>query len=156
MKKTNAMRELDSAKIPYEYIEYDGENGRIDAVQIAKKIGVAPEKLFKTLIVENPQHAGFICVVPAAATLDLKKAAKAFGEKSLNMLPLKELTVLTGYVHGGCSPIGTKKKMPVVIDEMAGILDEMYVSGGHIGLSIKLAPHDLQRFTNALIADITS
>ena len=155
MEKTNVLRLLDNAGIPYRALEYSGEDGRIDALSIAEKTGIPPEQCFKTLVTENPAHEHFVFVMPATSGLDLKKAAKASGSKSIVMIPQKELFPLTGYIHGGCSPIGMKKLFPVFIDETAQLFDAIRVSGGRVGVSIEIAPDALLSYTGAKFVDLT-
>ena len=152
--KTNALRLAESAGLLFTACEYDTSDGRIDAVAIAEKIGRSREEVFKTLVVQAPGHEHFVFIVPAANELDLKKAAKAAARKSIEMIPLKKLLPLTGYVHGGCSPIGMKKKFPTFIDETAILFDRIFVSGGYVGLNLEIAPEELAGFVNAEFADI--
>ena len=152
--KTNAMRLIESAKTAYHAYEYDVSDGRIDALAIAEKIGRSADEVFKTLVVEAPGHEYFVFVVPAASELDLKKAARAAGRKSIDLIPQKQLLPLTGYVHGGCSPLGMKKLFPTFIDESAILCETMCVSGGRIGLNLALQPEDLAGLVNAEFADI--
>jgi len=137
--KTNALRMLDARKIPYEVHVYDNEDGQIHGTAVAGKIGKAPETVFKTLI----SHSGpnlYVFVIPVAEELDLKKAAKAAGEKKIEMLPVKDLLKWTGYIRGGCSPVGMKKLYPTFIDSTAEPLETMAVSAGKIGMQMELAP----------------
>ncbi|MBR1847588.1 MAG: Cys-tRNA(Pro) deacylase [Bacilli bacterium] len=153
MDKTNVMRLLDVAKIPYVMHEYDPE--AVDGMEVARLVGENPEAVFKTLICENPKHEHFVFDIPVNAELDLKKAAKACGSKSIDLIPLKELLPLTGYVHGGCSPIGLKKMFPVYIDETAILFDTIYISGGKRGLQVELSPQDLADYVHATFIDLT-
>ena len=153
--KTNALRLAESAGLLFTACEYDTSDGRIDAVAIAEKIGRSREEVFKTLVVQAPGHEHFVFIVPAANELDLKKAAKAAARKSIEMIPMKELLPLTGYVHGGCSPLGMKKLFPTFIDESAILFDTICVSGGRIGLNIAVDPEKLAEVINAEFADIT-
>jgi Cys-tRNA(Pro)/Cys-tRNA(Cys) deacylase len=153
--KTNVLRLLEGANIPFEWFEYDVSDGRTDAVSVAEKIGANPEQVFKTLVVSGAPRSWFVFVIPSVMTLDLKKAARAAGQKFVEMLPQKELLPLTGYVHGGCSPIGQKKAFPTFIDETAQLHDHIYVSGGHVGLNIRIAPDSLLDFVGAAYADLT-
>lgn len=140
--KTNAMRILDAKKIEYEVLIYDNEDGNIHGTAVAEKVGRPPEVVFKTLV----SHSGpqlYVFVIPVAEELDLKKAAKAAGEKKIEMLPVKELQKWTGYIRGGCSPVGMKKLYPTYIDSSAAALDKMAVSAGKIGMQIELAPSEL-------------
>lgn len=146
--KTNAMRILDKANISYEIIEYDNKDGKIHGNAVAAKINKPSEMVFKTLVTQNKDNL-FIFVIPVGAELDLKKAAKAAGEKKLDMLPVNELQKWTGYIRGGCSPIGMKKLYSTFIDEEAMILETMIVSAGKIGMQVELAPQDLIEVTQA-------
>ncbi len=152
--KTNAMRMLDRLKIPYEYLTYECDEF-ISGISIADKIGLPHELVYKTLVTTGKSGDHYVFVLPIEAELDLKKAAKAVKEKSLEMLPVKEITKVTGYVRGGCTAIGMKKKFPAILDESAKILDQIYVSGGKIGMQLKLKPEDLKRASGAEYADVT-
>lgn len=154
LKKTNALRILEEAKIEYQAFEYDGEGGKITGVEIAERIGQPIDDVCKTLVTTTDRKEYFIFVIPVAETLDLKKAAKAAGVKALSMLPLAKLFPLTGYFHGGCSPIGTKTHMDVFIHESIQNAPFCYVSGGRIGLNIKVCPSDLARITRATFAPL--
>ena len=154
MEKTNVLRLLDNAGIPYRALEYSAEDGRIDALSIAEKTGIPPEQCFKTLVTENPAHEHFVFVMPATSGLDLKKAARVSGSKSIAMILQKTLLPLTGYLHGGCSPIGMKKLFPTFIEETAQLYDEIGVSGGRIGLTVVINPADLATFIGAQFADL--
>ena len=138
--KTNAMRILDKMKIKYEMMSYEVNDGKIDGITVANKIGKAPEAVFKTLVTHNGPQQLYVFVIPVAAELDLKKAAKAANQKSIEMLAVKDLQKYTGYIRGGCSPIGMKKQYPTFIDESALELTEIIVSGGKIGTQIVLEP----------------
>ncbi|MFJ7848398.1 Cys-tRNA(Pro) deacylase [Peribacillus sp. NPDC097206] len=138
--KTNAMRILDKMKIKYEMMSYDANDGKIDGITVAYKIGKSPETVFKTLVTHNGPQQLYVFVIPVAAELDLKKAAKAAGVKKIEMLAVKDLQKYTGYIRGGCSPIGMKKQYPTFIDESALDLSEIIVSGGKIGTQIVLEP----------------
>lgn len=155
IKKTNAMRLLDQAHIPYEYYEYETTDGKIDAVSVARKIGQEPEQVFKTLVTQSPAREHFVFVIPSVCELDLKLAAKAANQKSIEMLPLKQLLGTTGYVHGGCSPIGMKKPFPIFIDETALLYDQFCVSAGKVGINLCLRPRDLASFVQATFADLS-
>jgi len=152
--KTNALRLAESAGLDFEAFEYDVSDGRIDANAIAEKLNRSPDEVFKTLVTQAPGHEYFVFIVPAAGELDLKKAAKAAGKKSIEMIPMKELLPLTGYVHGGCSPLGMKKLFPTFIDETAQLFDRIWVSGGRVGLNISIPPETLAALVNAVFADI--
>ncbi|CQR56369.1 Cys-tRNA(Pro) deacylase [Paenibacillus riograndensis] len=146
--KTNAMRILDTRKIAYEIHMYDNEDGQIHGTAVAEKVGLPPETVFKTLVAHSGVNL-YVFVIPVAEELDLKKAAKAAGEKKIEMLPVKDLLKWTGYVRGGCSPVGMKKLYPTFIDSSAGALATMAVSGGKIGLQMELAPEQLAGVINA-------
>lgn len=152
--KTNAQRILESAGIAIEAFEYDCTDGMIDAVSVARKIGKEPERTFKTLVTENPAHQYFVFVIPSVNELDLKKAAKISSSKSIDLIPSKQLLPLTGYIHGGCSPVGMKKAFPTFIDETAILFDTICVSGGRVGLNIAVPPEELAGLTGAEFADI--
>lgn len=154
--KTNVMRLLDKAKISYIPHSFTVEEGdSLDVRTAAQKLGKAPNEVFKTLVTKGAKGGYFVFVVPGTGNLDLKKAAKAAGEKSIEMIKLSELLPLTGYVHGGCSPIGMKKAFPTIIDESVLMLKTVTVSAGKIGRQIELAPDDLIKYTRAKIADIS-
>lgn len=152
--KTNAIRLVESAGVSHRVYEYDVSDGRIDARAIAEKIGRSPDEVLKTLVAEAPGHRYFVFLVPAASELDLKKAARAANCKSIEMIPQKQLLPLTGYVHGGCSPLGMKKAFPTLIDESAILYESICVSGGRIGLNLAIGPEDLAGLTGAEFADI--
>ena len=154
--KTNVMRILDQKEIPYTPPTYPHEEGEaVDGVTVAGIIGRDPECVFKTLVARGASGALYVFDIPVADSLDLKKAAKAVGEKSVAMLHQKELLPLTGYVHGGCSPIGMKKQYPTVFHETAEILDTIIVSAGKIGCQVELSPTDLIGLVGAETADLT-
>ncbi len=157
VQKTNAMRELERAGVTYEAImfeEPDPSGVRDLGVQIARLLGHDPEQGFKTLVCVTPAGGHVVCCVPSGAELDLKKAAAAAGEKSLSLMHVKDLEPTTGYVRGGCSPVGMKKQFPTLIDETAQLFDQVYISGGRLGLTLKLNPEELVRFLGATLADI--
>ena len=154
METTNALRLLENAGIPFKALEYSAEDGRIDALSIAEKTGLPPDQCFKTLVTENPAHEHFVFVMPATTGLDLKKAARASGSKSIAMILQKTLLPLTGYSHGGCSPVGMKKLFPTFIEETAQLYDKIGVSGGRIGLTLVLDPLKLAEFLDAQFADL--
>ena len=153
--KTNVMRTLEQKKIPYTAYTYPTEGGAMDGVSVAAYLGVDPEEVFKTLVAKGVSGQYYVFDIPVAESLDLKKAAKAVGEKSIAMLPQKELLPLTGYVHGGCSPVGMKKPFPTVFHETAEILDRIMVSAGKIGFQIQCRPEDLIALVGATTADVT-
>lgn len=152
MEKTNVMRLLDVAGIRYTPHAYDPE--AVDGETIAGLLGEDPECVYKTLICENQKGEHFVFCVPVMGELDLKKAAKASGNKSIEMIRQKELLPLTGYVHGGCSPIGLKKPFPIYIEETAQIFDHIYISGGRRGYQVELSPLDLSSYCKAQFADL--
>ena len=147
--KTNVMRLLDQKKIPYIPRQYDVSDGVLDGVTAARRLGVPPETCFKTLVTVGASKRSYVFVIPGEKELDLKAAAKAVGEKSIEMLKQAQLLPLTGYIHGGCSPVGMKKRVPTVIDASAEALPEMTVSAGKIGRQVTLSPKDLAAFVGA-------
>lgn len=151
--KTNAMRLLDKNKITYKTLFYDSD-GFMDGVSVAAKLGVAEEKVYKTLVIQGKSKAYYVCLIPVMDELDLKKAAKVFGEKSVEMIPVKDITNVTGYVRGGCSPIGMKKQYATVIDKSALEEKHIYVSGGRLGAQIMIDSTDLASLTKAVVSDI--
>ena len=152
--KTNAQRMLEKEKIPYLAHTYETEDGHIDGVSVAHKMGIDPAVVFKTLVTRGASKGIYVFVVPVALELNLKAAARAVGEKSVEMVAVKEITPLTGYVRGGCSPVGMKKHYPTVVDESARPLERMIVSAGRIGGQIELAPGDLQKATGCSFAAV--
>ena len=152
--KTNAMRILDRQKIHYEYEEYDCDEF-VDGIQVADQLGYAHELVFKTLVTTGKSGNHYVFVIPIEDEIDFKKAAKVVGEKSLEMLHLKDLTKVTGYVRGGCTAIGMKKQFPTVIQKDAESLEYMHVSAGKLGMQLKLSPKDLQKVSNAKFDDVT-
>ena len=154
--KTNVMRVLEQRGIPYAPHTYDHENGAVDGATVARTLGRDPECVFKTLVARGASGGLYVFDIPVEDTLDLKKAAKAVGEKSIAMLHQKELLPLTGYVHGGCSPVGMKKQYPTVFHETAEILDTIMVSAGKIGFQVELKPADLIALVGASTADLTT
>lgn len=153
MKKTNAMRLLEAAGVDYEEFEYDTSLG-ISGTDVARTLNEDVNMVFKTLVTETNKGEHFVFIVPVAMELDLKKAAKASGAKKVDMLKQRDLLPLTGYVHGGCSPIGMKTKLKTFIDVSAMDKEYIYVSGGKVGLQIKLSPEDLIELTDATAIDI--
>ena len=154
--KTNVMRILDQKEIPYTPHTYPHEEGEaVDGVTVAGIMGQDPECVFKTLVARGASGGLYVFDIPVADSLDLKKAARSVGEKSVAMLHQKELLPLTGYVHGGCSPIGLKKQYPTVFHETAEILDTITVSAGKIGCQVELSPTDLIGLVGAETADLT-
>lgn len=145
---------LDEEGISYQVHSYDSEDGKIDAESVAKKCGQDVEQVFKTLVTEGNDRNYYVFVVPANQKLDLKACAKAAGVKSVEMIPQKELLKTTGYIHGGCSPVGMKKHFQTFFDETAQLFDTICVSGGKIGLQIEAAPGDLLSVTQGKYAAI--
>jgi len=141
--KTNALRIVEALGIAHRVLSYEVDEEDLSATTSAAKLGIEPERVFKTLALRGEKAGVFLCCVPGDAEVDLKKAARAAGDKSAEMLPLKELLPATGYVRGGCSPVGTKKPFPVYVDETAQLFDEISVSAGARGMQILLAPADL-------------
>lgn len=152
--KTNAMRILDSLGIEYDCLTYECEDGKIDGVSVAHKTGQNPEAVFKTLVSVGHSKELYVFCVPVEYELDLKKAALASEEKNIELLPLKELTKNTGYIRGGCSPIGMKKHYKTFVDESALLQEKILVSGGAIGIQMILRPDDLVRAAEASYADL--
>ena len=152
--KTNVMRVLEQKNIPYASHAYDPSAG-LDGVSVARQLGQDPECVFKTLVARGAAGGLYVFDIPVAESLDLKKAAKAVGEKSVSMLPQKELLPLTGYVHGGCSPVGMKKQYPTVCHETAEIIDAILVSAGKIGFQVELSPAALIDLVGGTTADLT-
>ena len=153
--KTNVMRVLDSKKITYTSHSYEADP-TLTGEEIAGILGEDADKVFKTLVTQGKSGSYYVFVVPVKAELDLKKAAKAAGEKSIAMIKQKDLLGLTGYVHGGCSPVGMKKQFPTFIHETAEAYDKIFVSAGKVGFQIELAPNDLMSVVNCKSADIVS
>lgn len=151
--KTNAMRILDRMKIDYKYEEYECDEFT-DGIETADKLGYDHAYVYKTLVTVGKSGGHYVFVIPIEAEIDFKKAARVAGEKSLEMLPLKELTKVTGYVRGGCTSVGMKKQFPTIIQEDAQKLDHMHVSGGKLGMQLTLLPEDLRRAANASFADV--
>jgi len=152
--KTNALRLLDSKKIQYKVYEYDAPSGFLDGVSVAKATGMPVEKVFKTLVAQGSSHEFYVCIIPVAAELDLKKAAKHFGEKKIDMIPAKNITMVTGYIKGGCSPVGMKKAYKTVIHLGALELETIVVSAGKVGLQMELSPSDLIDAAKADVANV--
>ncbi|WHY86257.1 Cys-tRNA(Pro) deacylase [Neobacillus novalis] len=152
--KTNAMRILDAKKVSYGMLTYDNKDGKIDGVSVAEKTGRDANEVYKTLVAQGASKNIYVFVIPVTAELDLKKAAKAAGEKKVEMIPVKDIQKWTGYIRGGCSPIGMKKEYQTFIDENCLLIDSIVVSAGKIGVQIVLKPEDLKDITKAEIADL--
>lgn len=155
MNKTNAMRQLDSAKIDYEAIEYVPDENDLSGVHIAEQTGLPPEIMFKTLVAKGEKRGPLVFCIPVAEELDLKKCAKAAGDKRVELVAVKDLLALTGYIRGGCSPIGMKKKFPTFFDESVVLFDKITVSAGVKGCQLMLDSKQIVEFTNAEIFDVT-
>ena len=153
-KKTNAMRILEKANIDYEINIYEVTNKHMDGATVAQIVGVDVKSVYKTLVLENAQHEHFVFIIPVNATLNMKLAAKSVKEKKLHLMPLDDLKRVTGYVRGGCSPIGMKKLFPTVIDSQSERLDAVYVSGGERGTQIQIKVTDLITQTKAQVTSI--
>lgn len=152
--KTNVMRILDKAKVPYTPHYYSHDDGLIDAVSVAAKLGQPVERVYKTLVTRGASKSFFVFVLPAAMELNLKAAAKAVGEKSIEMIHVSEINAVTGYIRGGCSPIGMKKAYRTTFDERILSFPTIMVSGGKIGTQVELSPDDLLELTRGFTAAI--
>lgn len=154
MEKTNVMRILDSQKLPYVPYSYPAPTA-LSGVEVAQLLHQDPAHVFKTLVTVSASRRNYVFVIPVGEELSLKKAAAAVGEKSIEMLKSKELLPLTGYVHGGCSPIGMKKPFPTIIDETVGLCETILFSAGKIGFQVEMRPEDLRRVVDYAVADLT-
>ncbi|MFN8672358.1 MAG: Cys-tRNA(Pro) deacylase [Candidatus Sericytochromatia bacterium] len=154
MSKTNAVRILDAKKINYSLHTYEVDEENLDAVTVANKINAEPESVFKTLVARGDKNGINVFCIPGNMELDLKKSASISGNKKVEMIKVKEITDLTGYIRGGCSPIGMKKEYPTYIDETCNLFDEIYISAGVRGTQIKISPNDLKELINAVFADL--
>ena len=152
--KTNVLRHLDAAKIPYETREYAVEDDNFDGKLVAGKTGLDPDMIYKTLVLTGDGQRHLVCIIPVEKELDLKAVARASGHKSVSMLPQKELLPLTGYIHGGCSPIGMKKPFPTVLHQSAGEQKTICFSAGKIGYQVEVDPADLQKMLPMRLADV--
>ncbi|MGG3889817.1 Cys-tRNA(Pro) deacylase [Metabacillus fastidiosus] len=152
--KTNAMRILAAKKIDYDMFTYSAEDGKIDGMSVAQKIGKNPEYVYKTLVTQGSDKQIYVFVIPIEREVDLKKAAKAANVKKLDMLPVKDIQKWTGYIRGGCSPVGMKKLYPTFFDEHAANIDCIVVSGGKIGIQIEVEVRELQEIVEAKFADV--
>ena len=153
MEKTNVMRLLDASRIEYQAFEYNPEI--TDGQLVAKTLNENADEVFKTLVTVAPSKIHYVFVIPVNCSLNLKKAAKSVGEKSIEMIKQKELLPLTGYIHGGCSPIGMKKPFTTVINETAQLFDDICVSAGRVGKQIKINPLILAEYVSAKFCDLT-
>jgi len=154
--KTNAVRMLDQLKIPYELRAYEVSENELDAVSVARKVNMPPEATFKTLVARGDKTGVIMACVPGNLELDLKKFAAATGNKKVELVAIKEIQTLTGYIRGGVSPLGAKKKYPFFLDRSALDYQQISVSAGQRGLQMILSPHDLQRAAQATIADLAN
>jgi Cys-tRNA(Pro)/Cys-tRNA(Cys) deacylase len=154
MDKTNAIRILETSGISFQVHEYDPSDGKIDGMSAAAKMGRDPEQVYKTLVAEGKTTGLNVFVIPVTSELDLKKAALAAGDKYVQMIKQRDLEPQTGYIHGGCSPIGMKKQLPTYIEETAQLLDTMIVSAGRIGMQVELRPSDLAQITKGTLTDL--
>ncbi|MED4053979.1 Cys-tRNA(Pro) deacylase [Niallia taxi] len=154
--KTNAMRILDGLHISYTTHSYENKDGKIDGISVAEKIGVDKRQVFKTLVVQDGEKEPYVFIIPVQAELDLKKAAKAVQAKKVEMAPVKDIQKLTGYIRGGCSPIGMKKKYQTILDDSAEGLPSIVVSGGKIGLQMELEVSNLIQATDAAVVNVLS
>ena len=154
IEKTNAMRRLDALKIKYKEHTYT-DTDAVSGVEVAEVLNQEPGRVFKTLVTQGKSKNYYVFMVPVAEELDLKKVARAVGDKKVEMLPMKELLPTTGYIRGGCSPIGMKKKFPTYIEETAVLFDEIAVSAGIRGAQVILNPEDLKAYTEAEYASLT-
>ena len=154
MVKTNVMRLLDAAKIAYEAKEYPVDENDLSGSHAADLMGVDHGSVFKTLVLRGEKTGYMVCCIPVDGEVDLKKAARAAGDKKVEMLPMKELLPVTGYVRGGCSPIGMKKRFPTYLDQSAGEYEKIAVSAGMRGVQVILSPADLGRYVGAEMADL--
>ncbi|QAT50872.1 Cys-tRNA(Pro) deacylase [Caproiciproducens sp. NJN-50] len=152
--KTNVMRILEAENVKYRSYYYENKDGKIDGVSVAAKLGQDVNRVFKTLVTRGASGGFFVFVLPVAEELDLKTAARSVGEKSVEMIHVSEINRVTGYIRGGCSPVGMKKQYATVLDSSCEALESMIVSGGKIGTQVELAPTDLMRLTGAKTAPV--
>ncbi len=154
--KTNATRLLEAAGVPFTTLEYEVDESDLSGMHIARQEGLPPEQIFKTLVLmeEGKKKECLVCCIPTCNELDLKKVARAFGVKKCDLIPMKDLKDLTGYIRGGCSPVGMKKKYPTIFDETAILFDKIYVSAGMRGMQIVIEPNALMEFVEAKTADL--
>lgn len=154
IEKTNAARLLDRAGIAYELIPYEVDENDLAATHVAESLGEPIERVYKTLVLRGDRNGHFVCVVQGDREVDLKAAAKASGNKSADLIPMKELLPTTGYIRGGCSPIGMKRRFPTFVDSSCEAFDYIYISAGVRGLQLRIAPSDLVRFVGAELAAV--
>lgn len=153
--KTNAIRIVQAKKIPFEIYEYEAPDGFLDGVSVAKATGQNPDQVFKTLVLQGASRENYVCVIPVGCELNLKKAAKHFGEKKIEMIPHKDITKVTGYIKGGCSPIGMKKQFATAIHQTAGDFETVIFSAGKVGLQMEIPVTALLEVAQAQLADLT-
>lgn len=156
MVKTNVMRLLDTSKIPYTVKEYEVDEQDLSGVHVAALLGQDCDSVFKTLVLKGEKTGYLVCCIPVAEELDLKKVAKAAGDKKVEMLPMKDLLAVTGYIRGGCSPVGMKKRYPAYLDETAVLFQQIAVSAGQRGVQVLINPEKLAEFIQADYADLTN
>lgn len=154
IEKTNAARQLDRAKIAYELVPYEVDENNLAATHVAEQLGEPIERVYKTLVLRGDRTGHFVCIIQGDKEVNLKAAAKISGNKSAEMIPMKELLPTTGYIRGGCTPIGMKKRFPTFIDTTCAQYDYIYISAGVRGLQLKLNPEQLISFVDAQVADI--
>lgn len=154
IQKTNAARMLDNVGMTYELVPYPVDESNLAASHIAETLGEDIDRVFKTIVLRGERTGHFVCVVPGNTEINLKKAAKAASDKKADLIPMKELLPLTGYVRGGCSPIGMKKRFPTFFHSSALAFDRIFVSAGQRGLQLSIAPADLISFTGAVVTDL--
>lgn len=152
--KTNALRILDAKKIPHQVQSYEAPDGFLDGVSVAKATGMDVDRVFKTLVTQGASKEYYVCVIPVACELNLKKAAKHFGEKKIEMIHARDITPVTGYIKGGCSPVGMKKQFATAIDQRAEDFSNIVVSAGKVGLQMDVPVADLCALTGAQLADL--
>ena len=154
MGKTNVIRLIESERIAYAIKEYEVDENDLSGVHVAIQLGQPVEQVFKTLVLKGEQKGYLVCCIPVAAELDLKKVAKATGDKKVEMIPMRDLLMVTGYIRGGCSPIGMKKKLPTLIDETCELFDIIAISAGVRGMQVLLNPQDLINYIEAQPTDL--
>ncbi len=156
IKKTNVMRILDQHKINYQIYSYDKRDGKIDGLSVAEKIGKSVDLVYKTLLAEGNSKELYVFLISVTDELDLKKAAKVTGEKKIHMIHVKDILKMTGYIRGGCSPIGMKKQYLTFIDQKAEFVDKLIISAGQIGLQVEIETSDLLKMTQSNLYDLTN
>ena len=156
MIKTNAMRMLTAAKIPFEVLEYEVDENDLSGIHIAEQLQFPPEKMFKTLVAKGDKTGPLVFCIPVAEEINLRLAASVTGNKKIEMIHVKDLLKTTGYIRGGCSPVGMKKQFPTAIDETATLFDKIYVSAGVRGAMLGINPNELVAYIGAKFADVTA